>query len=985
MNRPSAVRCPEISKSALRRVSFAGLLLGASFFFACPSLALAHDPAAAARVLRFQARLDGDSVVRPPEFRPPVFGTGSAASGWLEIDINTVSGVFSLKLDVEGIDPADLDASHGGNGTAIHIHSGGPAERGPFLLDVHHFARATRPGTDGIEKTATGFRLDATGSFDRFQGFVDAGVELPQLIDLLRSGRTFIAVHTTTNDLYRAGEIRGNLELVPERLRFEARVDGDQVVRPPPFQPPVFGSGSEATGTVAVTFDTRAFWFTLDLGVDGIDPAAFDSTHGPNATAIHLHTGGPEERGDFLLDVHWFARTASPSTDGIEARDSGFSLHAEGILDPVQGALDTGLVRNEVVHRFLHEEVYLAVHTTTNDLFRTGEIRGNLKRRPREIRVRAALDESQVPRPPAFQPPALGTGSAATGTADLTVDVDSGRFTFELDVDGIDPAVLDNTHGANGTAAHVHWGIPGISGPIFLDVHHFARELAPDTNGIVATDDGFTMHAQGFLTRIQGGQDTNFAIEEVLGFLAGESAYITIHTTTNELYRSGEIRGNFRVVPDTLRFEAPVDGKQVVRPPEFQPPAVGSGSSATGTVDFDLDARSGDFEVRLEVNGIDPDFLDASHGPNATAIHLHAGGSVERGPFLLDLHHFARALGEHPDGIERTADGFRLRAAGVYSPVQGGVDSGFVLGDAIDLLLAGKVYVAVHTTTNDLFRSGEVRGNLARAHEELVLSAYLGGEQIVRPLEFQPPLFGSGSDARGVAELTVDLSTNRFEFFLEVEGIDPATLDNGHGDNSSAVRILRGSPNNTGPVILDVHQYARAPRPGTNGVTPTENGFRLEAAGLISQVQFREDVGFRPYEILEDLRSGTAYVIVHTDGSDLFRQGEIRGQLHPGALPVEPRFIRGDCNGDGNGTSFLADAIFLLSWSFLGATEPTCLAACDMNGDGHVGGEVADAVYILVYSFLGGPAPPLPFPECGLGELPSDEVIGCASPPAACL
>jgi hypothetical protein len=102
----------------------------------------------------------------------------------------------------------------------------------------------------------------------------------------------------------------------------------------------------------------------------------------------------------------------------------------------------------------------------------------------------------------------------------------------------------------------------------------------------------------------------------------------------------------------------------------------------------------------------------------------------------------------------------------------------------------------------------------------------------------------------------------------------------------------------------------------------------------------------------------------------------------PGAPPA--RFRRGDCDGDGEVTGQVTDAVFLLNWSFLAGPEPPCLAACDANGDGRVGGQVTDAVFLLNYNFLGGPAPAPPFPDCGPGRLEADERLGCESPPAAC-
>jgi hypothetical protein len=87
-------------------------------------------------------------------------------------------------------------------------------------------------------------------------------------------------------------------------------------------------------------------------------------------------------------------------------------------------------------------------------------------------------------------------------------------------------------------------------------------------------------------------------------------------------------------------------------------------------------------------------------------------------------------------------------------------------------------------------------------------------------------------------------------------------------------------------------------------------------------------------------------------------------------------FIRGNCNGDA--MMDISDAIFLLTYSFLGGVEkPDCLAACDANGDGQAVGSTTDPIYILYNLFLGGPRPLDPFPGCGPGLLETDYTLGC--------
>ena len=100
--------------------------------------------------------------------------------------------------------------------------------------------------------------------------------------------------------------------------------------------------------------------------------------------------------------------------------------------------------------------------------------------------------------------------------------------------------------------------------------------------------------------------------------------------------------------------------------------------------------------------------------------------------------------------------------------------------------------------------------------------------------------------------------------------------------------------------------------------------------------------------------------------------------------PIAERFLRGDCNGDSQVEGQVTDAVYLLNYNFLGQEEPPCLAACDANGDGRVEGQVTDAVYLLTHNFLGGAPPVPPFPDCGVGALETDEILGCGTLSQSC-
>lgn len=94
------------------------------------------------------------------------------------------------------------------------------------------------------------------------------------------------------------------------------------------------------------------------------------------------------------------------------------------------------------------------------------------------------------------------------------------------------------------------------------------------------------------------------------------------------------------------------------------------------------------------------------------------------------------------------------------------------------------------------------------------------------------------------------------------------------------------------------------------------------------------------------------------------------------------RFIRGDCNGDDD-TSSVTDAIYHLTFNFLGGVEIPCLAACDVNGDGDIN-NVTDAIHLLTVNFLGVFTVPAPYPGCGPPSVATDLDLGCGKTSVGC-
>ncbi len=84
--------------------------------------------------------------------------------------------------------------------------------------------------------------------------------------------------------------------------------------------------------------------------------------------------------------------------------------------------------------------------------------------------------------------------------------------------------------------------------------------------------------------------------------------------------------------------------------------------------------------------------------------------------------------------------------------------------------------------------------------------------------------------------------------------------------------------------------------------------------------------------------------------------------------PVNPPFVRGDANSDGEVN--IADAIAILGYLFLGNPAMACLDALDVADTGGI--DIGGAVRILSYLFAQGQPPRPPFPGAGHDPTPTD-------------
>jgi hypothetical protein len=585
-----------------------------------------------------------------------------------------------------------------------------------------------------------------------------------------------------------------------------------------------------------------------------------------------------------------------------------------------------------------------------------------------ELRLRASVDESRVVRPGMFQPPVIGTGSPGVGMAHLVVDPDTSTFSFDIAIQGITPGDIESSIGANFTGLHIHTGAPDMRGPIIIDVHHYAREALPATNGIVEIPGGFRMHAEGVLTQVQGFEDTGLTISEIVEILSTpDAAFVAVHTSENDLTKTGAIRGNFDIEPE-FRVRAAVDESQVVRPGPFQPPIFGTGSPGAGAAHLVIypGAR---FSFDIEIDGVTPADIESSIGSNLTGLHVHAGPPDMRGPIIIDVHYYAREALPESNGLVDTTAGFRMHAEGTLGQMQGLEDTGLTAEEIVNILRTpDAAFVAVHTSDNDLTKTGAIRGNFM-IEAEIRLRTSVDESQVVRPGPFQPPVFGTGSPGVGDAFLEVNPVTGNFTFDIEIDGVTPEDIDSSIGANLTGLHIHKGFSDVRGPIIIDVHYYARQALPETNGLTAIANGFRMHAEGTLAQMQGLEDTGLTVEEMVNILWTPEAFVAVHTSENDLTKTGAIRGNF---SVVSPAHFTRGDCNGDGERD--ISDAIFSLDHLFTGGSAPDCNEACNSNNsDAH---DIADAIHLLGFLFQGTASPTHPFPFCDV-DFEWQQSLGC--------
>ena len=191
-----------------------------------------------------------------------------------------------------------------------------------------------------------------------------------------------------------------------------------------------------------------------------------------------------------------------------------------------------------------------------------------------------------------------------------------------------------------------------------------------------------------------------------------------------------------------------------------------------------------------------------------------------------------------------------------------------------------------------------------------------------------------------------DVSTERLEFGEVVVG---------------DVRVLEFTLRNTGTVSLHISEVSTWGSRSNYAVVP-----EIAGVDLPPLEELTVSVELRPS------RTGSQNGRVDVR-SDFVANPTLRVQLRGVGIPPWPAFRRGDANGDD--TADLSDAVFVLSWLFLGAAEPGCHDAADVNADGEI--DVSDPTALLNHLFLGGEAPENPYPDCGIPDVVEGTMPNC--------
>lgn len=306
---------------------------------------------------------------------------------------------------------------------------------------------------------------------------------------------------------------------------------------------PPTDSGALGTGTLSFDSTTRSIIGSITL-------------NGMTASAAHIHPAEVGANGPIIVPL-------TETTPGTWSVPSGTTLTAAQASALAAGGL------------------YFNAHSTANQ---TGEIRGQIGREVFAAQLSPAQEE-----------PVPANASSATGTGVLSFDPASKKFSARLTLTGL-----------AATAAHIHVGPVGTSGPVLFPL----SQTAPGSGIWVSAAD-----------------ETLNAVE--LAALKAGGLYFNAHSAA---FPDGEIRGQ---IGRNVRFAN-------LRPTEEVPPTA---SSASGTGRLVVDPATRVASGSITVSAM-----------TATAAHIHQAASGVNGPVIVPLTSAGGGVFEVPSGTVLTAE-----------------------------------------------------------------------------------------------------------------------------------------------------------------------------------------------------------------------------------------------------------------------------------------------------------------------------------------